>query len=123
MLGIDLFRKIPAVILSELVEFLEETYILEGESLATQGYFCIIVKGVLQSEENRKIYKSLSSKDIIHDMFSTNRTSEQNNWIATQDCIVYRFDEELFLNLINTHSFIFHTFLRKIKRENIAISL
>jgi ATP:ADP antiporter, AAA family len=104
--NIEVFAKIPGVILAELAESFEETTFRRGETVISKDNngnvpIYIIVKGKLTFEDNREI--ELKENDIMGVTLVLDTDSYPSSIIATEESLLYKIDKDKFYDMMSSH--------------------
>ncbi|MFL5728864.1 MAG: cyclic nucleotide-binding domain-containing protein [Cytophagaceae bacterium] len=104
--NIDVFSKIPGIILSELAESFEETTFRKGETVISKNNtssapIYIIVKGKLTFEDNREVV--LKENDIMGVTLVLDSDSYPSSIIASEESLLYRIEKDKFYDMMSSH--------------------
>jgi ATP:ADP antiporter, AAA family len=104
--NIEVFSKIPGVILAELAESFEETTFRNGETVIAKENtgntpIYIIVKGKLTFKDNREVI--LKENDIMGVTLVLDSDSYPSSIIASEDSLLYKIEKDKFYDMIASH--------------------
>jgi ATP:ADP antiporter, AAA family len=104
--NIEVFAKIPGVILAELAESFEETTFRRGETVIAKDNngntpIYIVVKGKLTFEDNREI--ELKENDIMGVTLVLDTDSYPSSIIATEESLLYKIEKDKFYDMMSSH--------------------
>jgi ATP:ADP antiporter, AAA family len=104
--NIEVFSKIPGVILAELAESFEETTFRRGETVISKDNtsnapIYIIVKGKLTFEDNREVI--LKENDIMGVTLVLDSDSYPSSIIASEESLLYRIEKDKFYDMMSSH--------------------
>jgi ATP:ADP antiporter, AAA family len=104
--NIEVFSRIPGIILAELAESFEETTFRKGETVIARDNngnapIYIIVKGKLTFEDNREI--ELKENDIMGVTLVLDTDSYPSSIIAKEESLLYKIEKDKFYDMMSSH--------------------
>ncbi len=124
LLSIDFFKKIPGAIIVKLIESLTEIYVCKGQNLLPSKNteieeIYVIVTGSILLQHGGQTHRVLAKKEIIHDtLFPENQFTNQVEWIAQEDSLLYKFNEQEFFSLVDSYTEVFEIILDRSKEKS-----
>jgi ATP:ADP antiporter, AAA family len=104
--NIEVFSKIPGIILAELAESFEEATFRNGETVIARENtgntpIYVIVKGKLTFEDNREMI--LKENDILGVTLVLESDSYSSSIIASEESLLYRIEKDKFYDMMSSH--------------------
>ena len=103
--GMEMFIEVPHLILSELVEIMDEIFIEEGNSysITDEGKynFYILYKGRLNNYQKGKIVQSYDSGDFIGELIEGETDFNSNMLISEENAILWKMNKDRFYGLLS----------------------
>jgi len=105
LLDIDLFSKIPRLILAELGDYLKEVHLQPGKKLVSEGEsggapMYVIVKGKVDVHSNGNKVAELGEKELIGETHVLDTDINTATFTASEKTTVFEIDKDKFYELI-----------------------